>query len=179
MSIAVGDLIRDFNQELDDGKYRNQKHCDFANKVRHTCKFLAHTASPFVNPPANQRHQFYGADNREEPPIAYATERLRADAHVRRRAISRRGRRVFASGCRGHGARWNNPQEAQGIKHSTTSYKPRWPASVFFVSACAIWAGLVEEPLADILPDRMRAVEPRRIGLLNFLDPRTALALNS
>jgi len=36
------------------------------------------------------------------------------------------------------------------------------------MSACAIGAGLVEQPLPDILPDGMRSIEPDGIRLLNF-----------
>jgi len=45
--------------------------------------------------------------------------------------------------------------------------------------AGTIGAGLVEQPLADILPDGMRPIEPDCIRLLNFDDARTALALDA
>jgi hypothetical protein len=47
------------------------------------------------------------------------------------------------------------------------------------VPSCSIGAGLVEKPLADIFPDGTPSVEPDRVCLLNFNDPRTALTLDA
>jgi hypothetical protein len=45
--------------------------------------------------------------------------------------------------------------------------------------ARSICAGLVEETLADILPDRALPVEPDRVCLLDFDDPQATLTLDA
>lgn len=44
----------------------------------------------------------------------------------------------------------------------------RWPAPVFFISAGALLAGIVEQPLRDVLPDRVVAIQSDCIGSLDF-----------
>src|SRR5713226_5862412 len=52
----------------------------------------------------------------------------------------------------------------------------RWPAPVFFMPAGALLAGVVEQPLRDVLPDRVAAIQSDRIGGLDFHDPLAAAA---
>lgn len=56
---------------------------------------------------------------------------------------------------------------------------PVGPAAVFLVPAGAIGAGLIEQPLADVLPDRMRPIEPDRVHLLDFDGAQAAYALDA
>ena len=44
----------------------------------------------------------------------------------------------------------------------------RRPAPVFFMPAGALLAGVVEQPLRDVLPDRVAAVQADRVGGLDF-----------
>jgi hypothetical protein len=53
-----------------------------------------------------------------------------------------------------------------------------WPAAIFLVATGAICAGLVEQALRDILPDRIWSIKPYRVSLLNFEDTKAAQALN-
>src|ERR1700710_1718364 len=53
------------------------------------------------------------------------------------------------------------------------------PAPVFFVSSGALLAGVVEQPLRDVLPDRVAAIQSDCIGGLDFDGPRTATAGNA
>ncbi len=52
----------------------------------------------------------------------------------------------------------------------------RRPAPVFFVPAGALLAGVVEQPLRDVLPDRVAAIQADRIGSLDFHGPLAAAA---
>jgi hypothetical protein len=49
----------------------------------------------------------------------------------------------------------------------------RWPAAVFFVTARALLARVVQEPLRDYLPDGVATVEADRV---DGLDPHRPLA---
>jgi hypothetical protein len=42
------------------------------------------------------------------------------------------------------------------------------------VAAGPLLAGVVEQPLSDILPDRLRSIQADRSGLLDFDDSQTA-----
>src|SRR6202022_4425015 len=46
-----------------------------------------------------------------------------------------------------------------------------WPAPVFFVPPGALLARVVQEPLRDVLPDRLPAIEADRVGGLHFHGP--------
>jgi hypothetical protein len=50
------------------------------------------------------------------------------------------------------------------------------PAPVFFVSSGALLAGVVEQSLRDILPDRVAAIQSDCIGGLDFHGPLAAAA---
>src|SRR3954471_23329101 len=50
------------------------------------------------------------------------------------------------------------------------------PAPVFFVSSGALLAGVVEQPLRDVLPDRVAAIQSDCIGGLDFDCPLAATA---
>src|SRR5882757_7123465 len=50
------------------------------------------------------------------------------------------------------------------------------PAPVFFMSAGALLAGIVEQPLRDVLPDRVAAIQSDCIGGLDFHGPLAATA---
>jgi hypothetical protein len=50
------------------------------------------------------------------------------------------------------------------------------PAPVFFVSSGALLAGVVEQPLRDVLPDRVAAIQSDSIGGLDFHGPLAAAA---
>jgi hypothetical protein len=52
----------------------------------------------------------------------------------------------------------------------------RRPASVLFMSASALLAGVVEQPQRDILPDRVAAIQSDCIGSLDFHGPLAAAA---
>ena len=52
----------------------------------------------------------------------------------------------------------------------------RRPAPVFFIPAGALLAGVVEQPLRDVLPDRVAAIQSDCIGGLDFHGPLTAAA---
>ena len=70
----------------------------------------------------------------------------------------------------------------RGLSHASSRsslFYPVRPASVFLEPACAVGAGLVEQPPPDIFPDGMRPIKPGRIGLLNFDDAETAPALDA
>lgn len=47
------------------------------------------------------------------------------------------------------------------------------------MSPRAIGAGLIEQPLSDIFPDRMRAIEPDRVRLLDFDGAQAAHAFDA
>src|SRR6202048_1384331 len=47
----------------------------------------------------------------------------------------------------------------------------RGPAAVFFVTTSPDLAGIVQQALSDVLPDRRLSVEPDGVGLLDFDDP--------
>src|ERR1700761_4684832 len=52
----------------------------------------------------------------------------------------------------------------------------RWPAPVVFVAADPLRAGIVEQALANLFPDRVWAVKPDGVGLLDFDGPAAAAA---
>src|SRR5213080_3433684 len=51
-----------------------------------------------------------------------------------------------------------------------------WPAPVFFMSASALLAGVVEQSLRDVLPERVAAIQSDCIGGLDFDGPLAAAA---
>src|SRR5271168_3910020 len=52
------------------------------------------------------------------------------------------------------------------------------PATVFFMAPGPLRAGVVEQALTDILPDRVRTVEPGGVRLLDLDGPGAAAAAN-
>jgi len=50
----------------------------------------------------------------------------------------------------------------------------RGPAAVFFVTTSPDLAGIVQQALSDVLPDRRLSVEANGVGLLDFDDPGAA-----
>ncbi len=52
----------------------------------------------------------------------------------------------------------------------------RGPAAVFFVAAGPLSAGIVEQPLAEVLPNRLGTGEPDGVGLLDLDGPTAAAA---
>jgi hypothetical protein len=52
----------------------------------------------------------------------------------------------------------------------------RGPAAVFFVATGPLLAGVVEQPLTDILPDRLGSGQPDGVGLLDLDGAATAAA---
>jgi hypothetical protein len=50
------------------------------------------------------------------------------------------------------------------------------PAAVFLMAPGSIAAGVIEQPLTDILPDRLQTVAPRGVRLLNLDRPAAAPA---
>jgi hypothetical protein len=53
------------------------------------------------------------------------------------------------------------------------------PAAVVFMAAGPVLASVVEQPLSDILPDRVSAIQADRVGLLNFDDALATAAGNA
>ena len=72
-------------------------------------------------------------------------------------------RRHPTSSCKDRPGRWSGRIE-------------RRPAAVLFVAAGSVLAGVVEQPLADLLPDRLGAVQADGVGLLDFDDALAAAA---
>jgi hypothetical protein len=64
------------------------------------------------------------------------------------------------------------------VEEGESLTSPDRPASILLVPAGAIGAGLIEQPLPDVLPYRLRSIEPKSVCLLNFDDARAALALD-
>src|SRR3954447_2552740 len=73
--------------------------------------------------------------------------------------------------------RFESPLDARrmGCSSWPHSFEHR-PAAVFFVAPCPLHAGVVEQPLTDIFPNRVRTVEPSGIRLLDLDDPGAAAA---
>jgi hypothetical protein len=51
-----------------------------------------------------------------------------------------------------------------------------WSAPVIFMSAGALLAGVVEQPMCDVLPDRVAAIQSEGIDSRDFHDPLAAAA---
>lgn len=65
------------------------------------------------------------------------------------------------------------------VEEGESLTSPDRPASILLVPAGANGAGLIEQPLTDVLPEGLLAIEPNGVCLLNFDDPRAALALDA
>jgi hypothetical protein len=55
----------------------------------------------------------------------------------------------------------------------------RRPAPVLFVTTGTLLAGVVQQPLPDVLPDRLGTVKPDRVDILDFHGPSAAAAGDS
>src|ERR1700722_15274496 len=72
-------------------------------------------------------------------------------------------------------------QEPKGLRQTRSGLRllERRPAPVFFMPASARLAGVVEQPLRDVLPDRVAAIQSDCIGSLDFHGPLAATAGNA
>src|SRR5258708_38083495 len=72
---------------------------------------------------------------------------------------------------------WRHPDiQAQTKLGCRLGHVKSRPAPVFFVSSGALLAGVVEQSLRDVLPDRVAAIQSDCIGGLDFDGPLAAAA---
>src|SRR5258708_21430111 len=75
---------------------------------------------------------------------------------------------------------WRHPDiQAQTKLGCRLGHVKSRPAPVLFVSSGALLAGVVEQSLRDVLPDRVAAIQSDRIGSLDFHGPLAATARDS
>src|SRR5258708_29140364 len=72
---------------------------------------------------------------------------------------------------------WRHPDiQAQTKLGCRLGHVKSRPAPVFFVSSGALLAGVVEQSLRDVLPDRVAAIQSDCIGGLDFHRPLASAA---